>query len=138
VFQDRDRHTAIHNEFIRVRDDAPDGIGTRLLAHQVRAARTLGVAYIATDAEGSPTGTLNGYYTWARLGFNGDVPAAVARGLPVAFRDVIDVLDLVDRPGGAAWWKANGRSFFGVFDLADGSRSLRVLVDYTSGKGIAI
>ena len=138
VFQDSDGDTAIYNEFMRVRDDAPDGVGTRILAHQVRAARALGVAYLAADAEGSPTGTFNGYYTWARLGFNGDVPAGVARALPQQFRDVTDLLDLLDRPGGATWWRANGRSFFGTFDLSDGSRSLRVLADYTSGKGIVI
>jgi hypothetical protein len=138
VYQDQAGRTAVYNEFMRVRDDAPDGVGTRILMHQVRAARTLGVAYVAADAEGSPFGTLNGYYTWARLGFNGEIPSSVRAKMPPTLRDALDLLDLMDRPGGAAWWKANGRTFYGVFELRDGSRSVKTLDDYTSGRGIAI
>jgi hypothetical protein len=128
----------IRNDFLRLRDEAPEGVGTRILAHQVRAAQDLGVAWIELDAEGSYGGTLNGYYTWARLGFNGPISAAVRRQLPPELRDARDVLELVTRPDGAAWWRRHGRGFPGVFDLRPGSLSLLALDAYTQARGIRI
>ena len=128
----------IRNDFLRLRGDAPAGVGTRILAHQVRAAQDLSVAWIELDAEGRHGGTVNGYYTWARLGFNGPIPAAVRRQLPPELRDANDVLDLVTRPAGAAWWRLHGRTFPGVFDLRPGSLSLLALDAYTQARGIRI
>jgi hypothetical protein len=34
------------------------------------------------------------------------------------------------KPGGAAWWKKNGESFHGDFDLSAGSTSRRVFDEY--------
>jgi hypothetical protein len=39
-------------------------------------------------------------------------------------------------PGGKEFWKANGDSYDGVFDLRKGSRSLRVLSSYMKEKGM--
>jgi hypothetical protein len=126
------------NEFLRLRDDAPPGVGTRMLAHQVREAQAMGVIYLYADAEGSPHGTMNGYYTWARLGFDGYIPAAVRNRLPPDSRDAVYVLDLLERPESAAWWRRHGRTFAGTFDLREGSRSLAVLRAYTESRGIQI
>ncbi len=51
---------------------------------------------------------------------------------------VADVLDLIEQPGGTDWWRANGRSYWGTFDLRERSRSMRVLQGYTDDKGITI
>ncbi len=138
VYRDGEQRTAMYNEFMRLRDDAPDGVGTRIFAHQVKAAREMGISYLVTDAEGSPAGTLNGYYTWARLGFNGEIPQQVREMLPPSLSNVSDILDLMSRVGGPRWWRANGRGFFGTFDLREGSDSLVALHEYTSSRGIVI
>lgn len=59
------------------------GLGVRMLAHQVAAARALGIAAItlwagAGDDAGRP---LNGTWTWARCGFDAPLPYPYAQRL---------------------------------------------------------
>lgn len=139
VYRDDDGRTAIYNESLRMREAAPRGVGTRVLAHQVRGAQRVGVAYLTLDAEGRAGSPFNGYYTWARLGFNGPIPervrAALATG-PPELRNAADILDLLALPGGVQWWRRHGSTFAGVFDLRPGSRSLTTLAAYTESTGI--
>lgn len=138
LFADADGDVAMVNDWLHVRDEAPPGIGTRLLAHQAATAESLGVLYLAAEAAGSPGSTVNGYYTWARLGFDGLIPEQVRAQLPSEWRAARTVLDLIERPGGAVWWRTHGRTYNATFDLRPGSRSWRVLQGYTLRKGIAI
>jgi hypothetical protein len=138
VFVNVDGNLAMVNDQFGVRADAPVGVGTRVLAHEVRAAQALSVRDIIAEAAGAPGSRLNGYYTWARLGFDGPIPARVAARLPDRFAWAISVLDLIETAGGAEWWRANGRTYWGTFDLREGSRSLRVLWGYTRQRGIFI
>ena len=137
VFVNVDGNLAMLNDQFAVRPGAPVGVGTRVLAHQVREAQALGVRDIIAEAAGAPNGGLNGYYTWARLGFDGPIPPQVAARLPTRFRWATSALDLIEAPGGAEWWKANGRTYWGTFDVREGSRSLRVLWGYTRERGIS-
>lgn len=52
------------------------GVGGRMLAQQAAAARVMGVSRIVTEAAGnySMRNEFNGYYTWARVGFNSKIP----------------------------------------------------------------
>ena len=138
VYRDPLGMVAIRNQFLHVRDEAPDGVAVRLLAQQVQAARALGVAYLAAEAAGGPGSPFVGYFVWPRLGFTGPLPEAARRRLPPVYGDVADVLDLVLRPGGADWWRRHGRSFEATFDLREGSRSLAALTAYTQRKGIRL
>jgi hypothetical protein len=138
VYADDAGRTAIRNEYLRVRDDAPPGIGTRVLAHQVRAACALDISFLTAEAAGGPGSPTVGYDVWPRLGFNGLLPDAVRRRLPARFADATDVLDLLRRPGGRDWWWRNGRAFEASFDLADGSLSLATLTAYTASRDIRI
>jgi hypothetical protein len=126
--------------------------GTDMLTAQVAALQRAGVARIKTFAAGNPkdpASTLNGYYTWPRLGYDGEVPPLVWKAMPEALRRVAkpagdtgdeggstgsSVRAICLDPAGRAWWKANGRSFDAVFDLTPGSESLRVLAAYTAGR----
>lgn len=136
----RDEHgrLAAVNEYLRLKVDTRDGVGTRMLAHQALQTKQAGFVYIYADAEGSAGGTMNGYYTWARLGFDGSIPAAVRARLPLELSGCHSVLDILEREGGAAWWREHGRTFSGTFDLRDGSRSIAVLQAYTKTRGIRV
>jgi len=138
VFWNVDRQLAMLNDSFWVREDAPPGVGTRVFVHQVLAAQALGVGDILVEAAGALGSTMNGYYTWARLGFDGLIPVSVLRRLPPNWEDAVSVLDLIDRQGGAEWWRRNGRTFLGTFDLREPSRSLRILRGYTEEKGIVV
>jgi hypothetical protein len=143
VYRDPQNRLVVENAYLHLRDEAPSGTGTRLLAYQVREAVRLGVQRIVTQAAGRPGPELNGYYTWAVLGFNGVIPPTARRALarpnaPEHLRDVTDMHDLILRPGGVAWWKVHGRTWDGEFDLAEGSTHRRILRRYTEAKGISI
>ena len=138
LYRDPAGRLAIRNERLDVRDEAPEGVATRMLAHQVRAAQQLGVAYLSAEAAGGPGSRFVGYDVWPRLGYDGLIPGVVRERLPDAFRGIQSVLDLVLAPGGAQWWRRHGRGFEATFDLRDGGRSLDVLAAYTAEKGIRI
>ncbi len=76
--------------------------------------------------------------TWARLEIDGSIPAAVRARLPLELSGCHSVLDILEREGGAAWWREHGRTFSGIFDLRDGSRSIAVLQAYTKTRGIRV
>lgn len=83
---------------------------------------------------------MNGYYTWAHLGFTGKLPTDttyLARGYPgktfqqaikeTFGKDVTRVEQLMALPGGPAWWKQYGNSYEAVMDLREGSKSRATL-----------
>ncbi len=137
AFRDREGGVCLLNEFMKKREGAPQLTGARIFANQVGTARRLGVAFIAANAAGRLGGSMNGYYTWARLGFDGPISAAVRYRLPAELVGAHTVLDVMER-GGAEVWRQRGEGFEGTFDLHSGSRSMRVFRDYTLEKGIRI
>jgi hypothetical protein len=138
LYRDSAGRLAVRNEYLEVREMAPDGVATRMLAHQIRAARQLGVAYLSAEAAGGPGSPFVGYDVWPKLGYDGLIPEGVRQRLPDQFRGAVYVLDLVTAPGGADWWRRNGRGFEATFDLHDGSRSLDVHAAYTARRGVRI
>jgi len=103
--------------------------GTRLFASQIRAAVSLGVDRI--EALCFRSGNYNGYYTWARLGYDAPLDAEQRRATGCE-----SIAELMQTAEGRAWWKTHGDSFDGVFDLSPGSRSRKVLSAYLREKGI--
>lgn len=121
------------------------GIGARVFADQVRAAQQAGISRIVTEAARMEGGQnpLNGYYTWARLGYNvsfSKAPPELRAQVAGQFgKSVRTLQDLMAKPGGPAWWKQHGQAFTGTFDLKPGSKSLRALDAYlrqSTGKGL--
>lgn len=114
------------------------GIGTKNLLLQSRAAADAGFNFILTKAAGYgnggkwPTDT-NGYYTWARLGF---IPAGNDGTVGARGKSGINLTKLMASPEGRAWWKKWGTSFTGRFDLREGSISRRVLEGYAKERGL--
>ena len=138
VYRDAAGRLATRNEHLHIRDDAPEGVGTRIFAHQVRKARLLGIVYLSAEAAGGPGSTMVGYSVWPKFGFNGAIPPSVRRKLPPEYQDAGDVLDLLSRPGGFEWWQRHGRGFEATFDLRNGSLSLATLAAYTDRRGVRI
>ena len=102
---------------------AQKGIGAAILELQVDSAAKHGFEQIKVTAVGKPGTAVSGYNAWARVGFESDDPVKGPDG-PIGLNA------LMSQPGGAAWWRANGQSFFGTFNLHPGSTSMRVFEEY--------
>ncbi|HEX4946442.1 MAG TPA: hypothetical protein VFZ34_07265 [Blastocatellia bacterium] len=73
---------------------------------QVEAARTLGIRRILVSAAGSPRpGDYNGYYTWARFGFNAELDEYAQEELPIYLATACSLNELMQL-GGSAWWES--------------------------------
>lgn len=73
-FHDANGEVVIRNYALKKSNLAPAHFGIRMFLTQVEAARTLGIKRILVSAAGSPRpGDYNGYYTWARFGFNAEL-----------------------------------------------------------------
>jgi SPP1 gp7 family putative phage head morphogenesis protein len=138
-----DRYTGeviVANEAIKIPRDSPlRGHGFEVFANQVQALREGGVSRIVNLAAGSKIrserdDSQNGYYTWPRLGYDGDMSDEQFARLPMDLRnsmaDSRSVLDLYEKPGGKEAWKEHGSDIALNFDLMDGSRSLKTLGAY--------
>jgi len=131
----------IKNEYLEVSESQQGhGIGTQMLVTEADQASALGVSKITTEAAFG-TG-FNGYYTWARLGYNAPFPPSYVRSPNWAsgVKTMTDMMALpatADHQSGASWWKANGKTWEGTFDLKPGSQSFQILHAYADARGIA-
>lgn len=109
------------------------GFGLNQFADQVRACAENGVHQIETYA--ARGGVYNGYYTWARLGYDAPLKDYFKRELPEQFKGAETIQDLMATPEGRAFWKKKGYDEKMTFDLAPGSRSMQVLDAYLAERG---
>lgn len=139
---DADGRKYIENVFLETKEKKT-GFGSALFANQVDQAKEHGFAYIKTHAAGKPGDKkLNGFYTWALLGYDEsladfatvhpDVAAKVAEIFPGA-QSIRDVVTDKQR-GGRQWWKENGADFSGQFDLTADSASMKMMEAYKAEK----
>lgn len=139
ISQAPDGKIFIHNDLFRVSKTAPKGTGLRSFSRQVAGARALGVDRIETMAAGEAEMTAwNGYYTWARFGYNAPLSEFEIQQLNRVpqYRGVRDLNALMQRPGGAEVWRRNGSGREMVF-LLDGRRgAVRILLKYLREKGL--
>lgn len=115
------------------------GRGTELFATQVNAASAAGFTKIVTVA-GGPSGGENGYYTWARLGYQpdgGNRAMFEGRWKAHTGKDT-DFRDIMATPTGRKWFLANGDSYRGTFDLTPGSESRKTLDNYLAERKIKL
>ena len=105
-------------------------LGLRALLRQIEAGQSLGVAYLSTSAVGTAyEDGLNGYYTWARYGFDAELPADRQRMLPPELSGCRTLNDVMLRDG-AQWWREEGVPLEMSFDLRRDSSMMRVLHRY--------
>lgn len=114
--------------------------GVKLLLRQISQARKLNVAYIETEADGNPKTfrRRNGYYVWARFGFDAPLSSKKKILLPDnlklinesgVWREVETLNDLM-LIGGQDWWRENGEESLTFFDLRDSGNSLKTFEKY--------
>lgn len=116
--------TISHDEFRIDNVDgsvAKAGDGAIIFSRAVENYLQAGLARIETVAVRGKG--YNGYYTWARFGFDG-----------IAGPGGDYVQDIMARPNGAAYWKENGETFEGEFEIDEDSRSMRVLREYVKNR----
>lgn len=138
----------IYNQSLYLSDDAPKGLGTKLLSTQVDSAKSNGIKQIECDAyRDRERPDWIGYKVWAKLGFDGEIPFGEGYGevkpLPkdleekiqkAGFKKPYKVSHLYQVEGGQDWWDENGESFDAVFDLSENSTSMQVLNAYIKAK----
>lgn len=106
------------------------GLGSSIFTTQVKNLSESGFKAIRCTAERDDEMGWNGYYTWARLGYDGAIPERVLNKLPPELAGTKRVQELMGKPGGKEWWKKNGDSFAAEFDLAKDSRSMQIMNAY--------
>lgn len=130
----------IENESLTVRSTARgQGLGTEVLAKQVAYGMRYGISEINTSAaRGSQS---NGYYTWARLGYDAklsreQIQILAANGVPRKYR-FSRVSDFMKTSEGRQVWKEHGFGKTMQFPLSKKSQSVKVLDEYVRQKAKA-
>lgn len=67
----------------------------------------------------------NGYYTWARYGFEGQIPLS-----SIVFKKFTSILDIMSTANGRKLWKYLGFTFNAKFDLNKDSKNIRMFHRY--------
>jgi hypothetical protein len=93
------------------------GLGLRAFIRQVAGAQAMELAYFKLWAAGNRLDTArNGYYTWARFGFDAPLSGYHRRLLTNSLRGARTVNEVIER-GGSRWWWFNGDDTEMYFDL---------------------
>lgn len=136
-----DGNRVVDIENFHIKDEAQDGLGTRLIARQISCFQDFGIDLIKVYAAGypdDPSGFL-GYYFWPRLGFiMYDLGNIGTRLSEAGLSYVENTLDLFSQEGGAEWWRKNGNEGTAYFFLHEGSASLTALYAYLETKGVDV
>jgi len=122
ISKDRHGNVVMHNDIFTVKKEAQGkGVGTAVFGRQVEQAQKLGVTKIETSAARSQT--FNGYYTWARMGYDAPLTSRIREQLPRELARSTRVSDLMRSKEGQKWWEKHGEWTEMEFDLKAGSRS---------------
>jgi GNAT superfamily N-acetyltransferase len=126
----------LNDEFFMKESAQGQGIGSDVFGRQVEQCREMGIASIRCHAAKAnprePEKPHNGYYTWARLGYDADIEddnfdTPVFKAIQAKFPEANTLQDVMASKEGRDWWKANGSDIYHArFELADGSRSMRI------------
>jgi hypothetical protein len=125
-----DQGIIIDNTYVRNSGDA-QGAG-RDLIQAFDDMKALGVSRMEASAARSDGGRgqgMNGYYTWAKLGFTGEIPDTLLALAEERFGPGITRVEQLMRLGrvGEQWWKEHGDTWDATFSFEDGSYSMRML-----------
>jgi hypothetical protein len=114
------------------------GFGAKAFAEQVQGCIDAGVDKITTLAGKGKLGgiPMNGYYTWARLGYDAPLYDDFKKKLPPNLKGAQTVQDLMATKEGRDHWKNKGYMTSMTFDLGPGSKSLDTLNRYRAEKNL--
>lgn len=124
------------------------GIGPRSVIKEIHAAyrltEELPIRSVRVDAVGDfqsfhwEKDPLRGYYVWACMGFDAEIPQAVRLRLSESYRNKIYISDLMLDKEGRKEWLRHGESVKLSFDLENKSVSWKILSDYMKEKEIQL
>lgn len=125
------RVNSLHLRSLMLEDDAPERFATIAIGLMACTAYKLGFKKISLFAAGSgpldQAGDFIGYAIWPRMGFDAPLlPVDIQKGLHLL--DCETVGQVVSRD--QQWWDDNGTGRDMEFDLAAGSHSWNVLINY--------
>lgn len=117
------------------------GIGSDIFINQVEQFKKLGFKTMETMACRKDE-SQNGYYTWARLGYDISQPSksheeflnTVKDSDNKQIKDSKSLHELMSFKEGRDFWKKYGFTFLGIFDLNDKSDSIKILKAYQQSK----
>ena len=129
------------NEFLDIKSDKRGaGIGSKIFANQVKTAQKLGIRLNCIAAKGNDK---NGYYTWARLGYDfaresdkDTFKKLISSSDNEDIKTVKSLPELMSFPDGQKFWKENGFMFRATFDTSEGSDSMKIFTEYYKNKFI--
>jgi hypothetical protein len=137
----------VYNSKIRLRPEyAGQRLAVRSIAMQARAAGALGFDRLSTYAVGNRQTALSrlpedrwaGYWVWPRIGFDGDIPEATRKLLPLKFQGFQRLSQLLETDEGEYQWMLHGEDVAVQFDPRPNSISWEIFSRYTSKHGIRI
>ncbi|HEX4947139.1 MAG TPA: hypothetical protein VFZ34_10760 [Blastocatellia bacterium] len=106
------------------------GLGIAAFAQQAKAAQSLGLTRFELWATGDFFDRANnGYYTWARFGFDAPLTPQQRQSLPASLAGSRTVNEVIRRKG-YDWWKKAGSDTKMVFYLHTGSAMMKTLLEY--------
>ncbi|MBP9886014.1 MAG: hypothetical protein KBF93_06940 [Leptospiraceae bacterium] len=104
------------------RKEASTGLGFQILLNQILSGTKFGISYISAKAIRSAN--MNGYYTWARYGFNGILPNS-----NILFRKFKSIFHIMSTSEGRRLWRFLGTTFEAKFDLQEIQKVLRCFIN---------
>lgn len=135
IFNVEDKSVEMKHFYLNPFKEKGKGLGSNIFKNQVEQFKKLGFEKLKTEA-GEGNG-LNGYYTWARLGYDFDEPWAIKTFKSMLkiennkkLKNIKSLPQLMSVKEGREWWRENGFAFNGVFDLSDDSVSMEILNEY--------
>lgn len=134
-FNKENKEVSMDHFYLNPLKEKGSGVGSKIFKKQVENFKNLGFEKLKTKA--GDVGGMNGYYTWARLGyeFDNDMETNLLLDM-IEFEEDEDLKgvkslnDLMSTEKGINWWRENGFAFNGEFNLKDGSNSMSILNNY--------
>lgn len=144
LIKNRDGSLQLRNDVIY-----GQGKGLEIFGRQVENATRFGFTHIEAHADGQGGGVTgqrnsktayNGYYTWPRMGYNAEVPAAAMKKMPADLKTSVEkasgqVAGLMATREGREWWLGHGSKLDATFDLKKGSYSRQTFRAYLEERG---
>lgn len=130
-FDDTAKDLRVHHLNVK---ETGKGTGTKVMRDILFEAKNQGYSNVELVAEGKKGTGENGYYTWPRLGFDGELTREQREQAKKSGFDVKKVSELMNSDAGRRYWRENGSTISLSFDLSDGSDSMKTLEAYSDKK----
>ena len=109
------------------------GIGANMLLNQIEAAKKHEFKNIKTEAYKDKDGKWNGYYTWARYGYDFENKEIFSSFAKENGRKEKSIIELMSTEEGRTFWRKKGVTFDAIFDV-NNNNQINILTNYINEK----